>query len=22
MARIACIGITVLDRIWYLADLP
>lgn len=22
MARIACVGITVLDRIWYLADLP
>lgn len=22
MARIACIGITVLDRIWYLNDLP
>lgn len=22
MARIACVGITVLDRIWYLNDLP
>lgn len=22
MTRIACIGITVLDRIWYLTDLP
>ncbi|MEX9254564.1 sugar kinase [Pseudenterobacter timonensis] len=22
MTRIACVGITVLDRIWYVADLP
>lgn len=22
MTRIACVGITVLDRIWYLSDLP
>lgn len=22
MTRIVCVGITVLDRIWYLDDLP
>jgi len=22
MTRIACVGITVLDRIWYLDELP